>query len=287
MRRIRSSTALILAVVSAVLAGCAGGQEGAFTPVAGSDGAYCKAYRAWKVHSLDAGGACEQPRPAAVRVWWNEYLIAQETMLREAPAEIRGAVEIKLNFIRTRLTPVLEKYAFDLKRMRREGTRAEQEDLLGLPPPELDKAQGVQYAYEDKTCGMQPSPPAADVRFEPDASSTAFCTALRELDSELEKVASSTFDPDLLRALVTGGRFDEVLDGQDATAPPVIAEDVRADTEWFRTRWSDALAEHDYDIRSVYLDATPETLAAFNRSHPDAAEHAARVTAYQEQVCSE
>ena len=88
-----------------------------------------------------------------------------------------------------------------------------------------------------------------------------------------------------MRALVTGDRFSEVLDGLDQTAPAEIAEDVRADTEWFRTRWSDVVARYDYDLRRIYLDATPEDLAVFNRTHPAVAEHASRDTAFEAQVC--
>jgi hypothetical protein len=237
------------------------------------------------VYELDAGGAFDQANPAALRTWWNAYLVAEETMLREAPSAIRDAVEVRLGHIRTVLTPLVEKYDFDLRRMRREGTADEQAALFGQPSAELEKAQEADYDYTDGTCGMALSPPAAAVLFEPDASSTAFCAALGEFDSELEKVASSRFDPDMLRELVTDDRFEEVLDGQDAAAPSAIAEDVRADTEWFRTRWSEVVAEHVYDVRSVYLDATPEELAVFNRSHPDIAEHASRITAYQERVC--
>ena len=82
--RLRICTVAALAVGLAVLAGCGGGDgdETAFTPVAGSDSAYCQAYRSWKVYELDAGGAFDQPNPAALRTWWNAYLVAEETMLR-------------------------------------------------------------------------------------------------------------------------------------------------------------------------------------------------------------
>jgi hypothetical protein len=286
MSRLRTTTLLLLVLVSALSAGCTGSDETPFTPVAGSDGAYCQAYRSWKVYELDAGGAFDQPNPAALRTWWNEYLVAEETMLREAPSETREAVEVRMSHIRTVLTPLLEKYDFDLRRMRREGTAGEQAALFGLPSAELEKAQEVDYAYADGTCGMAPSPPAADVVFEPDGSSKHFCEALRAFNGELEKVTASNFDPDALRTLVTGDRFTEVLDGLDATAPAEIAADVEADTEWFRTRWSNVLAEHDYDIRDIYLEATPEDLAVFNRTHPDVLEHSSRTTAYEDQVCS-
>jgi hypothetical protein len=287
MSRLRVTTLLVLTVGSAVLAGCAGSDEAAFAPVAGSDGAYCKTYRAWKVFELDNGGAFDQPNPAALRTWWNAYLVAEETMLQQAPPEIRDEVGIKVGHIRTQLTPLLETYDFDLKRIRREGSRAEQAAFFALPSAELDEAQEAQYAYEDKACGTAPTPPAADVAFDPGASSTLYCTVLEAFNTELAEVVASKFDPEVLRALVTGDRFSDVLDGLDAAAPAAIAADVEADTEWFRTRWGDVVAAYDYDIRSIYLGATPEDLAVFNRRHPDVLEHTSRTTAYEEQVCED
>jgi hypothetical protein len=271
----------------AVLAGCGGGDgdEAAFTPVVGSDSAYCQAYRSWKVYELDGGGAFDQPDPAALRAWWNAYLVAEETMLQQAPPQIRDEVGIKMAHIRTQLTPLFEKYDFDLERVRREGSPAEQDVLFGPPPAEVEKAQGAQYAYEDKACGTAPAPRAAHVVFEADVSSKPYCRALGAFNAEVDKVAASKFDSDVMRTLVTGDRFTEVLDGLDAAAPAEIAADVEADTEWFRTRWSDVMAEYDYDIRNIYLEATPEDLAVFNRTHPDVLEHTSRDTAYEEQVC--
>ena len=149
----------------------------------------------------------------------------------------------------------------------------------------MEKAQGAQYAYEEKACGTAPAPRSADVAFEADASSKPYCRALGAFNAELDKVTASKFDPDVMRTLVAGDRFTEVLDGLDAAAPDVIAAEVEADTEWFRTRWSDVVAEYDYDIRIIFLEATPEDLAVFNRTHPDIVEHASRTTAYEEQAC--
>ena len=287
MTPVRSYLVLVsLLLTLAAVAGCSGsdGDETAFIPVAGSDTAYCDAYRAWQVHELDGGEGQDQPNPAALRKYWNEYLIFEETLLHEAPPEIRGQVQTKVGGIRTLITPLLEKYEFDAKRIQREGT-AEEKALFEAPPPDIQHAQDAQHAYEDKTCGTQPSPPAAKVVFEATPSSKPFCSALTVFNGELEKVASSKFDPDVLRTLVTGDRFTELLDGLDAAAPAEIAADVEADTEWFRTRWTSVLAEYDYDIRNIYLEATPEDLAVFNRTHPDVVEHTARTTAFEEQVC--
>ena len=275
-----------LALGLAALAGCGGaGDETALAPVSTSDTTYCHAYRSWKVYELDAGGAFDQPSPAALRTWWNAYLVAEETMLREAPSEIRDEVGVKVGHIRTVMTPVLERFAFDLDRLRRRGTPAEQTAFFGLPPAEVESAQGVQYAYEDKTCGTASTPPAAEVAFEAGSASKLYCSALDALNGELEKVVASRFDPGVMRSLVTGDPFADVLDRLDAAAPPEIAADVQADTEWFRTRWSEVVAEYDYDLRRIWVDAEPDDLAVFNRSHPDVLEHTSRTTGYEAQVC--
>ena len=283
--RLGSSLATVALAAAVAVAGCGGGDDATvFVPTPGSDTAYCDAYRAWQVHELDGGEGPDQPNPAALRKYWNEYLIFEETLLHEAPAEIHGEVEVKVSGIRTLITPLLEKYEFDAKRLQREGNAAERALFEGSPP-DIQRAQDAQHAYEDRTCGAQPSPRAADVVFVANEASKRFCAALGAFNGELEKVASSKFDPDVLQTLVTGDRFTEVLDGLDATAPAEIAADVDADTQWFRTRWSDVMAEYDYDIRNIYLDATPEDLAVFNRTHPDVLKHTSRDTAYEEQVC--
>ena len=269
-----------------VLSGCGGGDgdDAPFT-AAGSDSPYCKTYRAWKVYELDHGEAFDQPTPAALRRFWNVYLRSEETMLRQAPPEIRTDVMVKVRFIRTRLAPTLVRYAFDLKRLERQGTATERATVFRAPPADVQQAQEAQYAYENRNCGTAPSPPPADVDFEDDGSSRSFCAALRAFDIEADEVASSRFDADVMRAFVTGERFSAILDRLDDTAPAAIADDVRADTEWFRTRWSDVVARYGYDLRRIYLHATSEDLAVFNRTHPAVVEHTSRETAFDAQVC--
>lgn len=271
----------------AVLAGCSGGEgvETAFAPIVGSDSAYCHTYRAWKVYELENGEGFDQPDPAALRTFWNAYLISEETMLQQAPAPIRDEVDVKVGYIRSRLTPLMEKYDFDLKRMHREATTAEQAAIFQAPPAEVQKAQEAAGVFEDRACGTAPSPPSAEVVFEASASSRHYCAALSVFNSELDEIVSSRFDPDVMRAFVTGDRFAEVLDGLDGAAPSEILADVVADTEWFRTRWTDVMALYGYDLRRIYVDGTPEELAVFNRTHPDVLEHTSRTTAYEEQVC--
>jgi hypothetical protein len=269
---------------SAVLAGCGGsdGDASTFTPVAGTESAYCDTYRAWQVYKLDHGEGDDPRSPAAFRVWWNEYLIFNETSLKQAPAAIRAEWALLVGAIRTRLTPVLEKYDFDLQRMAAEGTPAEK--AAAEPSPAREKALKPLFAYEERVCGVD-LPPAADVVFEADGSSETYCAALSTLNSNFEKGESSRGDPDVMRTVFTADSFTGALDRVVETAPDVIAADVAAEAEWLRTRWRDVFAKFGYDIRRVYVDGTPEDRAVFTLSHPDVVEHVARDKAYEEQVC--
>jgi hypothetical protein len=251
--------------------------------VAGTESAYCDTYRKWQVYKVDHGEGDDTRSPAAFRVWWNEYLIFNETALKQAPTAIRDEWGVLVGGIRTLLTPVLEKYDFDVQRIAAEGTAAEK--ALGEPSPAQQKAQASILAYEARVCGVD-GPPAANVVFKAGASSEPYCAALGTYNGELGKIESSKFDPDVMRMFLTSDRFTNQLDALDETAPAEIATDVKAETEWFRTRWSDVIAEFDYDIRRIWLDSTPEDRAVFALFHPDVVQHAARTTAYEEQVCT-
>ena len=266
-------------------AGCGGAEraEAVFEPVDGTESAYCDTYRAWQVHELDGGTGDDQPNPAAFRGYWKDYLEFNKTSLQQAPAEIRDEWIVSDRAIRTVLTPVLEKYDFDVQRIANEGTAAEK--ALGEPTREAQKAQDAIHAYEDRVCGVA-TPAAADVAFKADSSSKAYCTTLRTFNRGFEQVESSRFDPQTMRTVFTADSFTESLDSLEESAPSDIAADQEAVSEWFRTRWSDVIGEFDYDIRRIWLDGTPEDRAVFTLSHPDVVEHESRVTAYEEEVCT-
>ena len=277
---------LLGVATGAAAAGCGGTDraEAAFAPVDGTESAYCDTYRAWQVHELDGGTGDDQPNPAAFRAYWKDYLAFNKTSLQQAPAEIRDEWTVSDRAIRTVLTPVLEKYDFDVQRIAREGTAAEK--ALGEPTPAAQKAQDAIHAYEDRVCGVA-TPPAANVAFKADASSESYCAALGDFNRGVEKVESSRFDPGVMRSVFTARSFSENLDELDETAPDDIAADQEAVSEWFRGSWSEGVAEHDYDIRRIWLDGTPEDRAVFTFSHPDVVDHHTRLTAYEEQVCAD
>jgi hypothetical protein len=266
-------------------AGCGGTDRdvGAFAPVDGTESAYCDTYRAWQVHELDGGTGDDQPNPAAFRAYWKDYLEFNTTSLEQAPAEIRDDWIVSERAIRTVLTPVLEKYDFDVQRIAKEGTAAEK--ALGEPTPEAQRAQDAIHAYEDRVCGVA-TPAAAEIVFKADSSSKAYCTTLSTFNHGFEEVESSRFDPEAMRTVFTSDSFTESLDSLEESAPADIAEDQEAVSEWFRTRWSDVIGEFDYDIRRIWLDGTPEDRAVFTLSHPDVVEQGSRLTAYEEQVCT-
>jgi hypothetical protein len=286
VRIARKPAALLLVLALGVgAAGCSGTgpSEAAFEPMDGTESAYCETYRAWQVHELDGGTGDDQPDPAAFRAYWKDYLEFNETSLRQAPAEIRDDWVVSERAIRTVLTPVLEKYDFDVQRIAKEGTAAEK--ALGEPTPEAQKAQDAIHAYEDRVCGVA-MPAAADIAFSADSSSKGYCTALATFNDGFAEVESSRFDPETMRAVFTSDSFTKSLESLEESAPTDIAEDQEAVSEWFRTRWRDVIGAFGYDIRRIWLDGTPEDRAVFTLSHPDVVEQGSRLTAYEEQVCT-
>ena len=230
--RLVFGSALVSATMGlAVLSACGGGgsDESAFTPVAGTESAYCDTYRAWQAHELDGEGD-DQANPTAREKYWSEYLAFNETSLQQAPPAIRDEWVVSERAVRTVVTPVLEKYDFDFERLAREGTATER--AIDGPPPAVQRAQAAIHAYEDRVCGTG-LPTAADVVFKASGSSKPYCTALSRSNRGFEKVASSRFDPDVMRTFVTGDSFLEALDALDTTAPAEIAADVSAESEWY------------------------------------------------------
>lgn len=266
------AAAVVLTLALAVLSGCSSSSADgeSAVPLDGPDSAYCDTARKWAVHELNADEATETANPAAFRKYWNEYLINLETQLQQAPPAVHDAAVTNTRGVRTIQTPLYEKYDFDVKRIEAEGSASER---AGEPPPDVAKAQAALHAYQDRVCGYGGTPPAADVTFTADSTAKRYSEAAVALNPDFEKVASSGFDPEALRSLVTGDSFAESLDAQDATAPSEIATDVKAVTEWFRTRWSEVVEDLDYDIRRLLLEGTAEDRAVFTRYDPAIVEH--------------
>ena len=112
-----------------------------------------------------------------------------------------------------------------------------------------------------------------------------YCAAVAVLNNGLGKVASAGFDPAAFRSYATSDGFSKAVDALDATAPSEIAADVKANTEWLRTRQLKVLEEFDYDIRRLLLDGSAKDVAVFTYWDPAIIKHQTRVTAFEEQVC--
>ena len=283
----------VLAVVMLILglavpAGCGSDDEDKETAssVEGFDSPYCVTARKWAVHELngEAEEAYARGGRAALRKYMEEYLAYTEASLRQAPPAIHEAAAIKARGIRTRLIPVMEKYGFDPQRLEAEASASEKAVLRG-PGPDEAKAQEITHAYDDRVC-QYGGAPAAKATFRASAASKAYCRAVAAQAKGFEKVVSSQFDPKAMRSYASSDGFLNALDAQVEAAPSEIAADVEADTEWDRTRKPEVLEQFDYDLRRLLLEGSERDLAVFNYWDPAIREHDARVTAYQEQVCT-
>ena len=288
MNKARSTTSVVaLTLTLAVMAGCGGGEDKKTAASAnGFDSPYCVTARTWAVHELNGGGdgAYSSGGPAALRKWWQEQIAYLETSLQQVPPEVRDAEVVNERVIRTVLTPVIEKYGFDWKRAEVEASDSEKA-LLGEPPSDVAEAQETRNLYQNKVCGYGGSP-VADVAFTANAATKPFCEAVAAQQDGFEKVVSSGFDPEAFRSFLTSDSFQDALDAQDAAAPPEIAADVKADTEWVRSRKLEVLEDFDYDLRRVMLEGSAEDLAVFTYWDPAIVEQDGRVTAYVGQLCA-
>ena len=289
MRALRPGILVAIAAL-AVLAGCGSSNDDATAlsadQIAAFESPYCVTARSWAVHELNGGGdgAYARGGPRALRKWWSEQLAYLKTSLEQAPPSIQDAEAINERAIRTRLTPLLEKYGFDFKRLEAEATASEMA-FADHPPARVANAQEARNEYQNRVCGYGGSPPAADVTFTKSAASKRYCKAAAAQEEGLEKVVSSGFAPEAFKSYVTSDGFLDALDTQDATAPTEIAADVKADNEWVRSRKLALLEAYDYDYRRLLLEGTAEELAAFNYFDPAIIEQDSRVQAYVSQVC--
>jgi hypothetical protein len=274
-------------IALAVAAGCGGDGDDKTTASAGGfDSAYCVTARKWAAHELNGEGEDVFARggPPAARKYMNEYVAYTVASARQAPAEIREAAAIKDRGIRTQLAPVLEKYGYDPRRLEAKGTPAEKAAVQS-PSPKVLKAQEITHAYDDRVCQYGGEPPAAKVKFKRTAAAKPYCKAVADQQKSFEKVVSSLFSAAALRSFSTSADFKKSLDDQAAAAPPEVAADVKADTEWDRTRKTQVLADYDYDLRRLLTEGSQEDLAVFNYWDPEIRTQDSRVSAYQQQVC--
>jgi len=263
-------------------AASAAGATTTTTPVDDPDSDYCGTVREIAILELSFDEQ-EASDPAAFEAHLAEATGLLDTSLSQAPEEIHDDVVIKADAIETTLLPLLDRYGYDPDRITTEGTPEEQA-ILEEPPADVAAAQANIDAYGSRVCGTEP-PPAADVVFEADASAETYCEVAGGVNETFGEISASLFDPAALEASVTNDDFRAGLDAYAAAAPEEIAADVEAFTEALRTPFVEVLERFDYDVRVLILEGTPEDRSALWYSGPTVAEHAARVTAYEQQVC--
>jgi hypothetical protein len=285
--RIPGIILVVLAVLGSLAAGCGGSDDDNTALSAGRIAAfespYCVTARTWAVHELDGDGDDKAADPAAFETYWREYVDYRETALEQSPATLRDENAILVEFLRARLTPVLEKYDFDVQRIESEGSPAEKS--LGEPPPRAQKAQDATHAYDNRICGYGGSPDPANVTFEKSPAAKPYCEAAAAQQEGNGKVAAAGFTPDAFRSYVTSQQFLDALDTQDTTAPAEIASDVKADNGWVREHKLPLLERYGYDYRKLLREGSADELAEFNYFDPAIEKQDSRVSAYVQQVC--
>ena len=265
----------------AMVAGC-GGSEIGFTPVEGTESAYCNTFRAWQVHELDGEGD-DQPNPAAFEKYWNDYLEFNATSLEQAPLVILDEWALSERTIRTVLTPILERYDFDVERIAREGAPADQ--ALTEPPADVQKAQAAIHAYEARVCGVDP-PPAADVVFGDDGTSgrSARHCARSTAGSRRSSLRGSTrwscgrSSPRTASRRLSKRWMPRLPPRSPLTSKPKPSGSAPVGATSSPSSTSTSAASG--------WTAPPRIRAVFTLSHPDVAEHDSRLTAYEEQRCT-
>jgi hypothetical protein len=287
---------LLLAIgISVLTVGCGGSSTPKATsastkPAAGADpvdSEYCQTARKWMVHELNGDGSTFASNPVALRKYWGEWLEYTSTATRQAPAEIRDDWPVAYDFMVSQFTPLLEKYDFDIARMKAEGTAAEiavGERVDQNPTPEEQRAQDAVRAYEGRVC-QTAQPEAADVSFAGVAANKAYCDAMKAANDLAEQVAAKQWSIDAVRAFVTSDELATLANEAKQNAPAEIEADVVADADWQMNQQADVIAKFGYDARKLFLEGSTADRAIFQRSDPAIAEHYARTVAYEEQVC--
>jgi hypothetical protein len=116
---------------------------------------YCEVARDWAVHELVP---IDDTDPTVAEAYWGEYIAFVNDGERLAPKPIRDDWRIYAASSRS-VTPVLEKYGYDLNLLFATATAEEQ--AVFEPGPAVQEAQRNVLRYESEVCGAQPPLPAS------------------------------------------------------------------------------------------------------------------------------
>jgi len=240
---------------------------------------YCDVAREWAVHEI---AGVDGSDPAAFRKYWGEYLVYVHQARKLAPERIRDDWRVNATAVREILTPLLEKYDFDLNLLY-EIASDEEKALLDEPPADVQRAQLDILRFEGVHCGAQ-QPLPADVTFTGEKPGP-YCKLVASDDKRVQALFQGGGHPaDVMAYFLDRDR--RKLDAKElAAAPEVIREDVRALVDWSAERQRPVLGRYGYDIRNLILDGSRKARAAFQLTDSEIRMHFARVAAYEQQVC--
>jgi len=268
----------VVGVSAALLAAACGGKAEA---AAGPKSAYCDAARRWAVHEIVP---FDDSDPAASKQYWGEYLAFVDQAVNLAPKKISGDWRINAAAQHDILTPLLEKYNFDMKLLDEKGT-PEEKALFEEPPPEVKSAQHAVHGFESDVCGAQ-QPEPAEVSFQGEKPGP-FCEVVAADNESSRALAQSGASPADVKAYYVDRDSRNLDEQQLSAAPAAIRDDVKAEIDWSAQRQRPVLVRYGFDVRKIILDGTKKDRADFQLTDKKVRDHFARVLAYEKQVCEQ
>jgi hypothetical protein len=213
---------------------------------------------------------------------WLRYVRFMDEGLRTAPKELH-ADWVAYHAAIAKQTPVIEKFGYDEERFDAEATDAEKAVTELSPRVEAGVARIMKY--EAFTCGSG-QPPDAKVSFAGEKPGP-FCDAVKLGDSRTDEVDFG--DPVAVRKFLTDPATKQQSAEDDArliaTAPKVIAEDVKAEVKWWNTKQKPVMARYGYDMAKLLLHGSAQDVRDLQLTDARVANHFARATAYEHAVC--
>jgi hypothetical protein len=213
---------------------------------------------------------------------WVRYIRFMDGGLRTAPKQLR-ADWTAYHAVIEKQTAIVERYGYDEDRFDAEATAAERAAMDMSPRVQAGVDRIMKY--EAFTCGGG-QPPAARMTFKGQQPGP-YCDAVKDADGRVDEVDFG--DPVAVRKFLTDPD-EQKLTSQDeakliATAPKIIAEDVEAEVDWWNSKQRPVLAKYGYDAAKLLLHGSAQDLRDLQLTDARVADHFARATAYEHEVC--
>ena len=244
------------------------------------NGPYCRIVIEWQVAQMDPYDGSD---PAQLEAFITADAAFHHRALELAPDELKADWRLSSDTFDDTVLRLLAKYGYSMERVETEAT-PEEHALADQPPPDVQEAQARIHAYEARVC-LSEQPGAADVAFD-GPTDADYCASAGALNEMLDFSATG-FSPESVEHVLTSQAFRDALAAKVAAAPEAIVSDV-ATVAAFDLEAKVALVErYDYDLRRLFLEATPAELAIMNLLDPAVTDAHRRIVAYEEQWCGE